>query len=134
MRTIPYHALVDAVAGLVEETCVILPGDVLDALDRALAQETHPVALSILGQIVENAGIAREDAMPLCQDTGLAVVFVDMGEDVRVGGAGVEAGITEGVRKGYRDGGLRMSVVRDPLRRGNTGDNTPAIIDRKSVV
>lgn len=133
MRTISFNTLVNAISELVVRTCVILPDDVLNAVGCALGAERHPVARSILGQIVENATIAREDSMPLCQDTGLAVMFVDMGEDVRVDGAGLEAGITEGVRRGYREGGLRMSVARDPLRRENTGDNTPAIIHYRII-
>lgn len=133
MKTVEYDIVVDGVARLVVETNYDLPADVCDALDRLRAVETHPLASSILDQITENARIASSDRLPLCQDTGIAVFFVGAGDNVRVTGAGLEAALQEGTRRGYRDGGLRMSIVEDPLKRGNTGDNTPAIIHYNSV-
>lgn len=128
MKTVEYETVVNEIARLVVETNYNLPADVLDALGRLRGTETNPIASSILDQIIENARIASSDRLPLCQDTGIAVFFVEAGDNVRVDGAGLEAAIHEGTRRGYRDGGLRMSIVEDPLKRGNTGDNTPAVI------
>ncbi len=133
MKTIPFESLVERVSALVAETNCLLPGDVLDALVKSRDAETCGTAVGILDQVVENSRIAAEDALPLCQDTGVAVFFVDIGEDVRVESPGIEAALQEGTRKGYREGALRMSMVRDPLRRGNTGDNTPAVIHYRIV-
>jgi fumarate hydratase subunit alpha len=104
-----------------------LSDDVLTALDRASEIETAPAAREIIRQLKENARIAREDHIPLCQDTGIAIFFVEIGQDLRIKNGFIAEAINEGVRKGYRDGYLRKSVV-DPLTRRNTGDNTPAII------
>jgi fumarate hydratase subunit alpha len=128
MKIIPFDSLVSAVAELVAAANYRLPGDVYDAVVGARAKEESALACTILDQITENARIAFTESLPLCQDTGVAVFFVDMGEEVRVEDPGIEAAVQEATRRGYRDGGLRMSVVRDPLRRENTGDNTPAII------
>lgn len=128
MRTVLYDTVVSAVAGLVTRTNYVLPGDILTALRRLREAETSELAVSILDQIIENAEIAVAEELPICQDTGVAVFFADVGSEVRVGGEGINAAINEGTRRGYRDGGLRMSIVRDPLRRVNTGDNTPAVI------
>jgi len=128
MRTIAFETVAKQVAELVKEANYKLPGDVLESLVSAREEETSPLAVSILNQIIENARIAAEDLLPLCQDTGVAVFFVEIGDMARIDGAGLEAAINEGTRRGYRDGALRMSVVKDPLRRSNTQDNTPAII------
>ena len=96
-------------------------------------RETSSLAVSILDQIIENAQIARTDCLPLCQDTGVAVFFVDVGDMLKIDGAGLEAALNEGTRKGYRDGGLRMSIVEDPLLRYNTEDNTPAVIHYRVI-
>lgn len=133
MKTVEYETVVNEIARLVVETNYNLPADVLDALGRLRGTETNPIASSILDQIIENARIASSDRLPLCQDTGIAVFFVEAGDNVRVDGAGLEAAIHEGTGRGYRDGGLRMSIVEDPLKRGNTGDNTPAVIHYKIV-
>ncbi len=104
-----------------------MPGsDVLNAVRSAFESETCAPARQALGQLVDNARIAQETGMPYCQDTGMAVVFVDLGQDVHIDGA-LDAAISEGVRQAYRDGYFRRSV-RDPLSSRNTGDNTPAII------
>ncbi|MHB9027325.1 MAG: fumarate hydratase [Candidatus Latescibacterota bacterium] len=133
MKKIPFDYLAGTVAELVVETNRRLPEDILRSLTDARRREETEPARTILDQIIENARIADEDGFPLCQDTGVAVFFVDRGESMRVEGSGIEAAIQDGVRKGYREGGLRMSLVRDPLRRENTGDNTPAIIHYRLV-
>jgi fumarate hydratase subunit alpha len=133
MKIIPYHTLVNRIAELIAGTVRILPVDVLDAITRMRANETSPLAVSILDQIIENADIASRELLPLCQDTGTAVFFVDIGEDVRVEAPGFDAAFQEGTRKGYSEGSLRMSMVRDPLCRVNTGDNTPAIVHCRMV-
>ena len=104
-----------------------LTKDLKDCIVECRKNETFPVAQGILDQIIENYGIADENNVPVCQDTGMACVFIDVGQDVHVEG-NLEEAIHEGVRQGYRDGYLRKSVVRDPLDRVNTGDNTPAMI------
>jgi fumarate hydratase subunit alpha len=133
MRTLSFEVLVDALSDLVVKTSMYLPSDVLGALGRAREREHSEPACSILEQIVQNARIAAEESLPLCQDTGIAVFFVDMGENARVGPPGIEEAVREAVRRGYREGGLRMSMVRDPLRRVNTGDNTPPIIHYRII-
>lgn len=133
MKIIPFDSLVEKVSALVTETNCLLPDDVYGALVKARDSENSATAGFILDQIVENARIAADDRFPLCQDTGVAVYFVDMGEDSRVESPGIEAALQEGTRRGYREGALRISIVRDPLRRGNTGDNTPAIVHYRVV-
>jgi len=128
MRIIPFDSVVKSIAKLVAETNYILPDDVLKSIISMREKETSSLACSILDQIIENAHIASNDCLPLCQDTGVAVFFVDVGDMVRVDGDGLEASINEGTRKGYREGALRMSMVTGPLQRTNTGDNTPAVI------
>ena len=117
----------DRVAQMCIDAAYALSDDVLTALDRAIEIETAPAAREIIRQLKENARIAREDHIPLCQDTGIAIFFVEIGQDLRIKNGFIAEAINEGVRKGYRDGYLRKSVV-DPLTRRNTGDNTPAII------
>ena len=126
LRTIPAQAVIDAVARAAIDANYFLERDVLDALQGAMDTETSPVGRDVLGQILRNAEIAGEGKFPICQDTGLAVVFVEMGEGVRVEG-GLNAALTEGVRKGNADGYLRRTVC-DPFTRENTGDSTPATI------
>jgi fumarate hydratase subunit alpha len=105
-----------------------LPQEVLDALDRAIAQEESPLAVEVLEQLKANAAVARRTGLPLCQDTGMAVIFADMGQDCHVVGGDFNEAIHEGVRRGTREGFLRPSIVEGPLRRLNTGDNTPSVI------
>jgi len=102
--------------------------DVLDALRDSYEAEGSPVAKEVFAELLENAKIAHECQMPLCQDTGVAVVFVEIGEDIEIVGGRLYDAIHEGVREGYKKGFLRKSMVKDPLNRINTGDNTPAII------
>ncbi len=130
MRTIGFEQVRQAVESLCIATCHELPEDVLQALERAAGKESHPGAAKILRRLLENARVAGQDMSPLCQDTGLAVVFVEQGAEVAIIGEGtIVDAINEGVATGYEKGYLRKSIVADPLnRRVNTGTNTPAVI------
>jgi len=128
MREIPYDEIVQAVKNLCIDTNYYLGEDVLRAFEEAKKKEPSPLGRSILEQLVENARIAREELIPICQDTGFAVFFVEIGQDVHITGGTLTDAINEGVRQGYTEGYLRKSIVRDPLNRVNTGDNTPAVI------
>ena len=132
MREIKASAIAEAVADLCVKANLELPRDVADALARFRAEEPWAPAASLLDILRENAAIAGREHMPICQDTGMAVVFADVGQDVHIDGD-FEAAIHEGVRRGYTEGLLRKSVVGDPLRRVNTGDNTPAVIHTRLV-
>lgn len=122
-------AIADAVRSAIAEAAVTLRPDVLAAMDDAVAQEPTERGALVLGQLLENARIARAERVPLCQDTGTAWVWVELGADECLGGD-LQATVDEAVRQAYRDNGLRMSVVRDALGdRANTGDNTPAFVD-----
>ena len=127
MRTIFAQQITDTVARLCIEANTRLPRDVQEALDKARAEEPWPLAKNTLDLLWSNLAAAKEEDLPICQDTGMACVFVELGTDVHIDGS-FEAAIHEGVRRGYTDGYLRKSIVADPLRRGNTGDNTPAAI------
>jgi len=130
MRTIESTQVAKAVESLCIAACHELPDDVLQALEHAAETESHPGASKILRRLLENARVAGADMIPLCQDTGLTVVFVEQGADVVIAGPGtlIDA-INEGVAAGYEKGYLRKSVVADPLsRRANTGTNTPAVV------
>ena len=127
MRTIPAQRITEAVAALCIEANTHLPADVEAALQAARASEPWPLAQTTLGLLCDNLTAAGEAGLPICQDTGMACVFVELGTDVHIEGD-YEAAIHEGVRRGYTDGYLRKSIAADPLRRGNTGDNTPAAI------
>jgi len=127
MRNISAEQITAVVRRLCIEANCHLTGDIKDCIAHCRECEPFPVAQGILDQIIENYRIADEHNVPVCQDTGMACVFMDIGQDVRIEGS-VEDAIHEGVRQGYADGYLRKSVVRDPLDRVNTGDNTPAMI------
>ena len=127
MREISAQRITEVVKRLCVETNCSLPGDVRECLHTACERETWAPAREILEQIVENYHIADRTGRPICQDTGMACVFVKLGQNVHVDGD-INAAIHEGVRQGYGEGYLRKSVVRDPLDRVNTGDNTPAMI------
>lgn len=128
MRTIPFEQVRDTVARLCIEANCILDDDVVQALKNGLDLETSPIGREILQQLLENQEIARRELMPICQDTGWAVVWVELGSEVKIQGGELYDAIQQGVAKGYTEGYLRKSIVADPLRRKNTGDNTPAII------
>lgn len=132
MREINATLIAETIARLCVEANRNLPADVCAALHQAAQDEPYAPARDILDLLVKNEGIARETQMPICQDTGMAVVFADVGQDVHIVGD-FEAAIHEGVKCGYVDGLLRKSVVADPLRRVNTKDNTPAIIHTRLV-
>ena len=127
MRKINAEQVTAVVRRLCIEANCHLTQDLKDCITQCRACETFPVAQGILDQIIENYNIADANNVPVCQDTGIACVFIDVGQDVHVEGS-LEEAIHEGVRQGYQDGYLRKSVVRDPLDRVNTGDNTPAMI------
>ncbi|MBP7402945.1 MAG: fumarate hydratase [Clostridia bacterium] len=127
-RKIDVERIRDTVARLCVEANTRLPADVRAALETASAGEESPAGREILGQLCANADLAAADGMPICQDTGMAVVFLSIGQDVRLTGGDLRAAVDAGVAEGYRIGRLRASVVADPLLRGNTGDNTPAVI------
>lgn len=129
---------VAAVTAAVRELCITanydLPADVYEALKAAQQAEESPVGREVLGQLVENADIAAADRVPICQDTGFAVIFAEVGQDVHLTGGDFEEAIHEGVRQGYGDGYLRKSVAEEPGHaRRNTKDNTPAIIHTSIV-
>ncbi|MBQ6395220.1 MAG: fumarate hydratase [Atopobiaceae bacterium] len=132
MREIAAQTIRDAVRDLCIEACCTLPADVRHALEDARATESWGPAQVVLDTILENLGIAESGMVPICQDTGIACVFVDIGQDVHVEGD-LEAAINAGVAAGYTDGYLRKSMVRDPLRRVNTKTNEPALITYRIV-
>ena len=127
MRTIHASLLTDTIASLCVEANCRLPEDMRRSIENARNEEKWDTARGILDRIIENYNIADEKFVPICQDTGVCCVFLKIGTDVHIEGDLVEA-VNEGVRRGYRDGYLRKSVVGDPLRRVNTGDNTPAML------
>jgi fumarate hydratase subunit alpha len=127
MRTIDARTVIDTVAEMCIQANRELPGDVLTALKNRMEGEENPAARETFRQLLENADLARETGLPLCQDCGLAVFFVELGEDARVEGMGLRQAINEGMVKGYKEGYLRKSSC-DPFTRKNTGDNGPAII------
>ncbi len=131
MREIKTADITRAVAELCIKANRELPQDVLAAIKEAKESETSPLAADILGQLEENARLAREEGLPICQDCGLAIVFVELGRDAHLDGDLYEA-INQGVRQGYQEGYLRKSVC-DPFTRANTGDATPAVIHLKLV-
>ncbi|MBP1744401.1 MAG: fumarate hydratase [Firmicutes bacterium] len=128
MKEIHADVIRDSVKKLCIDANYFLPADVKDAIKKAQAEETWPVAKDILEKIIENVEISRDENVPMCQDTGMACVFIEIGQDVHVTGGSIEDAVNEGVRLGYAEGYLRKSVVKDPINRVNTGDNTPAVI------
>jgi fumarate hydratase subunit alpha len=113
---------------MASESNIDLPRDVVEALEAGRKIEESPLGRDVLDQILDNARIAAQERVPICQDTGVAVVFVELGQDVHITGGNLQTAIDEGVRRGYTDAYLRASMVSDPLRRKNTGDNTPAVL------
>ena len=132
MREIKAAAVTEAVAALCIEANAHLPADVEAALAAARAAEPWPLAKHTLGLLEKNLEMADQCALPICQDTGMAVVFAELGQEVHIDGD-FEAAVNEGVRRGYGEGYLRKSIVGDPLRRVNTGDNTPAALHLRLV-
>lgn len=128
MRQVHVEAIVETVARLCQEANYVLGADTVEALKRSMEQEPSDIGRDILGQIVLNAELAAAERVPMCQDTGFAVFIVELGQDCHIVGGSLYDAINEGVRRGYRQGYLRFSMVADPIRRVNTGDNTPAIV------
>ena len=128
MREISVSAITDVVERLCIEANTHLPGDVKCAIERCRACEDGVIAQGVLDNIIENYNIAHRENVPICQDTGMACVFLEIGQDVHLVGGDLRQAVDEGVRRGYDKGYLRKSVVGDPVRRGNTGDNTPAML------
>ena len=134
MRSIQCRTITGTVASLFEQACIHLPADVTSSLRRARRSEKSPLGLYALDTILNNVKAAKEDNVPICQDTGTAVVFLELGQDVHVVGGGLNEAINAGVRSGYRDGYLRQSIVNQPFsQRENTCDNTPAVIHLEIV-
>ena len=128
MREIKAADITSAIKEMCTEANYTLAPDMKRALNNAADKEESPLGRQILGQLKENLSIAGADEIPICQDTGMAVIFAEIGQDVHVTDGWIEDAINEGVRQGYTEGYLRKSVVRDPIDRVNTGDNTPAVI------
>jgi fumarate hydratase subunit alpha len=133
MKEIHFNDIADKIAQMCIDAACNLDDDILSALDRAIEIEKSPLGLEVLRQLKENAKIAKDEALPVCQDTGMSLFFVELGEDVRIKGGLLNDAINEGVRQGYKKGYLRKSIVNDPLTRRNTQDNTPAIIHTELV-
>lgn len=134
MRTIDVSQITAAVAKLAIDANYYLSDDIRSALEAGREREESPLGKTILGQLVENACIARDEQVPICQDTGMAVVFMEVGQDVHITGGDVVEAVNAGVAKGYTEGYLRKSVVAEPLfNRKNTGNNTPAILHTSIV-
>ena len=128
MREIQAQQITDVVEKLCIEANQYLPEDVQGAIRRCRACEDWEIAQGVLDKIITNFEIAKEENVPICQDTGMACVFLEIGQDVHIAGGDLREAVDEGVRRGYDKGYLRKSVVKDPVRRGNTGDNTPAML------
>ena len=133
MREVNVQLIEDAVAELFQQANRVLPQDLADRIAEAKCAECASLAQSIMGDIYENLAAAEKMHVPICQDTGMAVLFCDLGQDVHLVGGDFEQAVNRGVRRAYKGGYLRCSVVADPLRRKNTGDNTPAVIHLRLV-
>ena len=133
MRTIHTDEIIRNIKEMCIEANLTLTKDVSDTIYKAREEEDSPLCRQILGQLCENMEIAKDTQIPICQDTGMAIVFVRLGQDVHVEGMSLTDAVNEGVRQGYTEGYLRKSVVKDPLIRENTKDNTPAIIHYEIV-
>jgi len=129
MRIIYTQEIIDAVKQLCIDGCCNLRCDTVKALKKAQDKEPSPIGREVLAQLVENSEIAACEKLPFCQDTGYAFLFVEMGQEVRIEGGLLTEALNEGVRQGYKEGYLRMSILDNPLSRKNTGDNTPATIN-----
>jgi len=134
VRELDVAQITEAVARLAVESCSYLGEDVMAFFERAAEREESETGRDIFRQLLENAELAKDTGRPLCQDTGLAVVFLEIGQDVHLVGGSLEEAVDEGVRKGYAEGYLRKSAVADPIgARKNTGDNTPAMLHTRVV-
>lgn len=128
MREIEAKDITVAVKKICMDANFFLGEDVLAAFEKFKKEEDSPIGKHILELLQENAKIAKEELVPMCQDCGFAVIFVELGQEVHIRGGGLEEAINEGVRQGYKEGYLRKSILSDPIMRANTGDNTPAVV------
>ena len=128
MREIQASMITDTIERLCIEANQVLPDDIKKSIQTCRSCEDGQIACGILDYIIENYEIAENEQVPICQDTGMACVFLEIGQDVHITGGDLSEAVDEGVRRGYANGYLRKSVVKDPVRRGNTGDNTPAML------
>ncbi|MBR7047486.1 MAG: fumarate hydratase [Campylobacter sp.] len=134
MRTIQAEEISKTVAELCKKACYVVTPDMRKAFEKARESEVSPIGKDIIGKLLQNADIAAKGVTPICQDTGMAVVFVELGQDVHIEGGYIEDAINEGVKNGYVDNYLRKSVVAEPLfERKNTTNNTPAVINLRIV-
>ena len=133
MRQINTEEITDTVEKICIDANYNLGDDLVVSLQNALNKEESPLGKEVIAQILENAEIGKNEQVPVCQDTGFAVVFVEIGQEVIIEGQGLQEAINEGVRRGYKNGYLRKSIVKNPLDRVNTGDNTPAVIHTNIV-
>ncbi len=133
MRKINAQKITEVVKRLCMEANYYLGDDVVKALKKAQRIEESPIGKEIIKEILANSSIARQEKLPICQDTGFVVVFLELGQKINITGGELYEAINEGVRQGYRSGFLRKSIVKDPLKRKNTGDNTPAVIHTEIV-
>ena len=134
MRTIQAEEISKTVAELCKKACYVVTPDMRKAFEKARESEVSPIGKDIIGKLLQNADIAAKGLTPICQDTGMAVVFVEVGQDVHIEGGYIEDAINEGVKNGYVDNYLRKSVVAEPLfERKNTTNNTPAVINLRIV-
>ena len=133
MKIVRAEEITSLVEKLCIEACCVITSDIYNGFQSCLKTEKSPLGRQIIGTLIENAEIARTEKSPICQDTGMTVVFVRMGQDVHIEGGFIEDAINQGVRQGYTKGFLRKSVVKDPIERENTKDNTPAIIHYEIV-
>ncbi|HBL41520.1 MAG TPA: fumarate hydratase [Ruminococcaceae bacterium] len=133
MREISVDIIRDTIASMCIQANKVLPNDLKMSISDAVKAETTPLASSVMSDLMKNLDAAEELDIPICQDCGMAVVFLKIGQEVHFVGGNLESAVNEGVRIGYRDGFLRCSVVVDPLLRKNTGDNTPAVLHEKIV-
>lgn len=133
MREVSFEDIAACTRRLCIEANLILPADIRGLIDVASQSEPSPAGRGVLEDLRENYLLAERDALPICQDTGMAVVFAEVGQELHITGGAFEDAVNEGVRRGYEEGFLRKSVVADPLSRVNTGDNTPAVIHTRLV-
>ena len=134
MRTIDVSKIENAVRELSIETNRFLGEDVISALESSLGKEENETGKEVIGEIIENSRIAGEESLPICQDTGFAIVFLEIGQEVKLSGGDLRDAVNRGISRGYREGFLRKSILRDPITNPiNTGDNTPAVIHTEIV-
>lgn len=133
MRNIHTDVIIKNIQEMCIEANLHLANDVVNAITKAEQTEESEIGKKILGQLQENMDIAKKEEIPICQDTGMAIVFLKVGQDVHIEGISIEDAVNEGIRQGYTEGYLRKSVVKDPIIRENTKDNTPGVIHYEIV-